>query len=151
MGLGGLPAIASSQSVAPAGGRRGAARYRRPVTTEPLHHLALADDWAGAVLAGEYTRSTIGRSLAEEGFIHMSRGRQVRATADRFYRGRTDVVLLTVDPDRLGAAVVDEAVGDDRFPHLYGPMPVSAVIDVRPLACRHDGTLALPAGLEPEG
>ena len=48
-----------------------------------------------------------------------------------FYADLDDLVLLTIDPD--GLDVRDERVGDDVFPHIYGPLPIKAVIDVRPL------------------
>ncbi|MGW6764066.1 DUF952 domain-containing protein, partial [Streptomyces globisporus] len=40
-----------------------------------------------------------------------------------------------VDPDRLADPVRFEAMkpGGEKFPHLYGPLPVSAVVEVRRL------------------
>ncbi len=109
-----------------------------------LYHLTLASDWDAAVAAGTYTGSTLGRTLAEEGFIHLSRHEQVAGTADRFYRGRHDVVLVTLDPCRLGAPVVEDPVGDDRYPHLYGPLDPAAALEVTPLPLGPDGILVLP-------
>ena len=103
-------------------------------------HLALAGEWDEAVArGGPYDRSTIGRSLADEGFIHCSFEHQVAATAERFYAGRDDVVVLHVDPDRLDHEVrVEDLVGSgEAFPHLYGPLPVEAVVAVHSL---HVGT-----------
>jgi uncharacterized protein (DUF952 family) len=48
----------------------------------------------------------------------------------------TDLVLLELDPERLGAPVVIES----RFPHLYGEIDVLAVELVRPYRPRLDGT-----------
>jgi glutathione S-transferase len=99
----------------------------------PLYHLALAEDWAAAAPSGSYRVSTLGRSLDEVGFIHCSFAHQVQQTFDRFYRGRDDVVLLEIDPSRLGVPVVVEALdGDEAFPHLYGPLDVDAVVRVTP-------------------
>jgi uncharacterized protein (DUF952 family) len=58
--------------------------------------------------------------------------------------GRTDLVLLHVDPRRLGSPVRWEpgVVTDPEsmlFPHLYGPLPVAAVIDARPYPPGPDG------------
>ena len=62
--------------------------YRGP----ELFHIAMPDDWAAAQRTGQYTASTRGRTLAEEGYIHCSFAEQVTATAARFYgdveRGR---------------------------------------------------------------
>jgi anti-anti-sigma factor len=108
----------------------------RIIEATSLYHLALPADWAAAQQAGEYTTSTRGRSLAEEGFIHCSFARQVAATAARFYADVDDVVVLRIDPSRLGdAAVVVEDLFDagEAFPHIYGPIPVAAVVGVRRL------------------
>jgi len=122
-------------------------RPRRPRggPPSPLFHLALRDDWqAASANGGAYERSTIGRSLLDEGFIHCSFADQVQATADRYYGGRDDVVLLTIDRARLAAPVRVEAVpGGERFPHLYGPLPVDAVSRVVPVPIGSDGRLDL--------
>jgi glutathione S-transferase len=100
-----------------------------------LFHIALADDWAAAQSTGEYTASTRGRTLAEEGFIHCSFADQVDATATRFYADVDDAILLRIDPSRLTSRVeVEDLDGTgERFPHVYGPIPVTAVVDVQPL------------------
>lgn len=115
----------------------------------PLFHLALADAWRAAGARGTYDRSTIDRSLAEEGFIHCSSAAQVQATADRYYRGRDDVVLLTIDPDRLDAEVRVEASPStgEEYPHVYGPIPVEAVVSAVPVPRRDDGRLDVVAVL----
>jgi uncharacterized protein (DUF952 family) len=92
-----------------------------------IFHLALPDEWAAAHEAGEYRRSTLGRSLEDEGFVHCSYAAQVRDTYDAFYVGRGEVALLTIDPARLGGAEVREEGG---FPHVYGPIPLAAVVQV---------------------
>jgi uncharacterized protein (DUF952 family) len=109
-----------------------------------LFHLALAGDWTPTrASGGPYRRSTIGRSLEEEGFVHCSFAGQVAGVADRFYRGRDDVVLLEIDPARLGAEVrVEDLVGaGERFPHVYGPVPVAAVVRATPVPRGPDGRL----------
>jgi uncharacterized protein (DUF952 family) len=99
---------------------------------------------SGPEAAGTYERSTIDTSLEEEGFIHCSFPEQVQATADRYYRGRDDIVLLRIDPDRLGVeVVVEEARSGERFPHVYGPIPVDAVTSAQPVPMGPDGRLDL--------
>ncbi|MBC2934097.1 DUF952 domain-containing protein [Nocardioides sp. zg-1228] len=100
-----------------------------------MFHIATAADWRRALATGTYTTSTLGRSLEEEGFIHASRRDQVQGVFDRYYRDvREHLVLLTIDPARLTAADVRvEPVGDDTYPHVYGPLDRRAVVDVVPL------------------
>lgn len=112
------------------------------VVPEPLFHLALSPDWEAAQRSGgPYEVSTIGRTLAQVGFIHCSFTDQVRATAERFYAGRDDVVLLEIDPVAVAPILrIESAVGGregegghvDQFPHLYGPLPLDAVISAEP-------------------
>lgn len=109
---------------------------------ERLFHIARQTDWKRARRDGAYRVSTLGKDLATEGFIHLSFAHQVKAVADRFYRGMADLVLLELDPDRLGAPVrLEQAPGtEEEFPHLYGAIAPSAVVAVRPYRPRSDGT-----------
>lgn len=98
--------------------------------SDPIFHLALPDDWARAFVSGQYEMSTRGRTLAEEGFIHASTWEQVEPTANRFYADVDQLVLLTIDMTRLDAEVRWEPPTpgvDELFPHIYGPLPISAV------------------------
>ena len=101
-----------------------------------IYHAALPADWAAAQRSGTYTTSTRGRSLAEEGFIHASYEHQVADVLDRYYADVDELVLLVIDPDAIGAPVVDESPtgnpADERFPHIYGPIPLSAIVESRP-------------------
>lgn len=105
---------------------------------ERIFHIATAADWRRTLDTGSYTTSTVGRSLEEEGFIHASRREQVQGVFDRYYRGLGEpLVLLTIDTTRLtDAEVVVEPVGDDTYPHVYGPIDRRAVVDVTPLSSR---------------
>jgi uncharacterized protein (DUF952 family) len=98
-----------------------------------IFHIAERRDWEAARdSGGPYEISTRGQTLADVGFIHASRDEeQVRTVQRAFYADLDDLVLLTIDPE--GLDVRDETVGDGVFPHIYGPLPIKAVIDVRPL------------------
>jgi uncharacterized protein (DUF952 family) len=101
-----------------------------------LFHAALPVDWAAALAIGRYEMSTRGRTLADEGFIHASYENQVERVVNAFYADLDELVLLEIDRDGLDVDVVDEAAtgdpADEHFPHLYGPLAVSAVVDARP-------------------
>jgi uncharacterized protein (DUF952 family) len=101
-----------------------------------IFHIATLADWEAAVRSGSYTTSTRGRTLSQEGFIHASRADQWQGVREAFYADVTEpLVLLEIDPDRLDVRVVEEAVPDSgqTFPHIYGPLPASAVVSVRRL------------------
>jgi glutathione S-transferase len=96
----------------------------------PLYHLALPTDWSAAFASGEYRTSTRGMTLDDVGFIHCSRRPQLEGTANRFYADVDQLVVLTIDPDRVPAAIVEEPPedgSDELFPHIYGPLPIDAV------------------------
>ena len=99
-------------------------------------HITYRADWAAARNGETYEAP----SLADEGFIHCSTPSQVVSTANRYYAGRDDLVLLRIDPDRLTAEVRYENTvgGDELFPHVYGPVDRAAVIDARPWSPRDE-------------
>ncbi len=99
-----------------------------------IYHIATAADWRAARASGAYTTSTRGRTLAEEGFIHASRREQVGSVFKRVYAGSAEpLVLLVIDPARLAAPVREEPVGEETYPHIYGPLDPAAVVGVVPL------------------
>ncbi len=99
-----------------------------------IYHLALAGEWRQAKAAGVYERSTRGQSLQDVGFIHASGAEQVEATYGRFYADAGEVLLLTIDPDRLTAPLRWEPAPDtgECFPHIHGPLPLEAVLAAEP-------------------
>jgi uncharacterized protein (DUF952 family) len=98
-----------------------------------IYHIATLADWKQAQASGTYTTSTLGRSLAEEGFIHAARHDQVPLVRDRYYADVDEpLVVLEIDTALLVSEVRDERVGDEVYPHIYGPVPTSAVVAWRP-------------------
>lgn len=95
-----------------------------------VFHLALPEEWAAAQAAGEYTMSTRGVTLEQQGFIHCSGPHQVEPVRRAFYADLDDLVLLTIDTDRLTSPWRYDAVGDQEFPHIYGPLNLDAVVEV---------------------
>ena len=86
---------------------------------------------------------------ARDGFIHLSSVTQVRETAARHYPGVANLMLLAVDADAVsGVLRWEPARGGELFPHLYGELPLTAVIWVKPLPLGDDGRHLFPE-LEP--
>lgn len=110
-----------------------------------LLHMTTRNSWDEALATGRYAAP----SLAVEGFIHLSTPEQVHLPATYLFRGRADIVLLYVDPDRLDATVLwepgDPADPDGmRFPHLYGDLPTAAVRAVEAYRPNPDGSFGTP-------
>jgi uncharacterized protein (DUF952 family) len=105
-----------------------------------LFHIVAARDWQAACELGSYAPG----SLAAQGFVHFSFAHQVEATANRFYAEQDDLIVIEVDPTRLGAAVVlEDLAGEGQdFPHVYAPIPVSAVLGHSELRRGPDGSYA---------
>jgi uncharacterized protein (DUF952 family) len=113
-----------------------------------IYHIATRDDWEQARARGEYTRSTAGSTLAEEGFIHASQASQVTRTANKFYRDVPgELLVLVIDTGRLRSELRYEPVpgAELPFPHIYGPLNVDAVVETRPLEAGPDGRFAFAA------
>jgi glutathione S-transferase len=101
-----------------------------------IQHIALAETWADAQLAGTYTVSTLGLELADVGFIHCSRPEQLEDVFEHFYADVTEpLLLLTIDTDLLTSPwQLDDVPGEAlSFPHIYGPLNTSAVVSAEPL------------------
>lgn len=110
-------------------------------------HFCPRAQWEAALAAGTYTADT----LLTQGFIHCSTPGQVAVPATALARGRTDIVLLEIDEERLTRPVVWEQgdppdPGGMLFPHVYEPIPVVAVVAVVDYPPEADGTFARPAG-----
>ena len=85
-----------------------------------------------------------------DGFIHLSAGHQVAGTLAKYFAGQRDLVLLAVDPERLGAGLRwEKSRGGELFPHLYGPLDLDHVISIEALVLQEDGTHRLPEGVAP--
>ena len=91
-------------------------------------HIASPSALAEARTSGLYRAD----SLADEVFIHFSRWDQLADTAERYYAGVPDLVVLVVDPSGLPFRV------ENGFPHLYAELPVSAITEVLTLQAALD-------------
>lgn len=109
-----------------------------------IYHIVSKTDWQNAEHAEFYR----GDTLDTEGFIHCSALSQVIDTANFIFQGRSDLLILSIDPNKLSAEVKYEDAGDGRlFPHIYGPMETAAVQAVTVFPCKADGMFELPKEL----
>lgn len=112
------------------------------MTATRIFHICRAEEWAAAEAAGRYEGSSQDRV---DGFIHFSTAEQVKESAARHRAGQSDLVLLTVETARLGDALRWEPSRRGLlFPHLYGPLPLAAVLNVRPLPLGAEGRHVFP-------
>ena len=105
--------------------------------TQVILHLAKLEDWSEAVLLGHYSISTRDKTLDEVGFIHCSTAEQLAAVASFVYKDyRGELVILEMDLEKLessGVKVLFEDGGNgELYPHIYGPLSVQLVLNVKP-------------------
>jgi len=102
-------------------------------------------EWQAAEAAGVYAGSS---QDTADGFIHFSAADQVVVSAAKHRAGHDGLVLLSVDAEALGDALKWEASRDGAlFPHLYGPLPLAAVVRVDDLALGPDGRHVFPTDI----
>lgn len=110
-----------------------------------IYHITSFEEWRQAQSVEEYRPS----SFAAEGFIHCSYRTQLLPVANRLFRGRDNLVILAIAPKSVTSKIVEENLegGRELFPHLYGSLPVAAVLEVIAFPCNSDGSFVLPAEL----
>ncbi len=96
-----------------------------------IYHVTTAKEWETSKVKGEYEAA----SLAPEGFIHCSEERQVAGVLQRYFKGKENLVKLTIDTDQLKHRwQYDLAPSlNEQFPHIYGPINTDAVVKEEPI------------------
>ena len=94
-----------------------------------IYHVTTKKEWEAAKAAGFYKAA----SLSAEGFIHCSLEIQVQGVVERYFAGKKDLVKLVIDSDKLTSKLIHEWSPStaDTFPHIYGPINLDAVIEVK--------------------
>ena len=108
-----------------------------------IYKICSANIWQQAETAGFFAGAEI--DLAD-GYIHFSSAAQVAETARLHFASQSDLVLVEVDSTAV-EIVWEQSRGGQLFPHLYNPLPLSAVVSTWPLAVAADGTHQLPQHL----
>lgn len=110
-----------------------------------IYKIASAALWAEAERQGVLSGAPVD---LQDGFIHFSTAAQAPETAARHFAGQQGLVLVAVDATALGPALKWEpSRGGALFPHLYGPLPLSAVRWTAPLPIGADGAHAFPEAM----
>lgn len=111
-----------------------------------IYKIVAESLWRDALAEGVFRGAPVDRA---DGFIHFSTASQVAETAARHFAGQAGLLLVAVDEDALGDALVYEpSRGGALFPHLYGALDPAAIAWSHPLPLGADGLHAFPDGLE---
>jgi uncharacterized protein (DUF952 family) len=111
-----------------------------------IYRIAESSDWLDARQTGSFASA----DLAAEGFIHLSELHQVLRTANKYYRGKTGLVLLEIDEARLQEKLVREDLTGNGsiFPHSYVPIPLHAIVRFSDFAEAVGGGFTFPAEVD---
>jgi uncharacterized protein (DUF952 family) len=115
-----------------------------------IFHITTQKEWEIAKANGMYAAP----SLENEGFIHCSKKEQILETANNYFRGHQDLMLLCIAPEKLQASLkYEDPMGKHSsndfglFPHVYGPINLPAVSNAVLFPCDREGKFMLPEAL----
>jgi len=113
--------------------------------TRLVHKVLRRSEWTAAQASGVFTGSP---ADAHDGFIHLSAAHQVRGVCERHFAGEHDLVFLTIEADRLGAALKWETSHKgEAYPHLYGTLALALVRSVAEIRRGDDDRLIFPSDI----
>jgi uncharacterized protein (DUF952 family) len=92
-----------------------------------IYHVTSKQEWKAAQVKGSYEAA----SLATEGFIHCSKASQVQGVLERYFKGKTNLVKLVIDTNKLTHQLKYELAPsiNEEFPHIFGSINLDAIID----------------------
>lgn len=93
-----------------------------------IYHICSETSWKAQLSSPLYTDP----SLQSEGFIHCSMKEQLEATLQRYFADAKDLVILEILPTAVADILRLEPAphSQERFPHIYGPIPKSAILQI---------------------
>ncbi|OYP37983.1 DUF952 domain-containing protein [Rhodopirellula sp. MGV] len=107
-----------------------------------IYKIVPTSEWETAEQGGAFSGCGID---IDDGFIHLSAAPQVAGTLNRYFAGQTGLLLVSVDTQALGKTLRWEPSRDgELFPHVYGEIPMAAVVAVHPLTVDEAGNHELP-------
>ncbi len=95
----------------------------KPLDENSIYKVFTLNEWEVLKAQG----NTLGSPDDErDGYIHLSLASQVKTTLDKHFADQDDLVLVTVQAQRLGSQLKWERSREDElFPHLYAQLPLS--------------------------
>ncbi|MDQ3130136.1 MAG: DUF952 domain-containing protein [Acidobacteriota bacterium] len=92
-----------------------------------IYHIVTPEVWENYKDEYEYEAE----SLQTEGFIHCSYRNQLESVLERYYKNARSVFILHINPHLLIAGFIAEpSTGGEIYPHIYGVINRSAIVDV---------------------
>ena len=112
------------------------------IIVQMILHITTRSQWEKAISLGIYCDS----SLEDEGFIHCSTQKQILRSANEYYHGQSDLLLLCISASKVEAPIVyeDSYKKGEFFPHIYGTLNLDAVIHAFDFPPNRDGSFSLP-------
>jgi len=89
------------------------------------YKVLTADQWAQFERDGVFDGAPIDRA---DGYIHLSTADQLKETITKHFAGQTGLVTLEMDLAQLPDVRWEPSRGGQLFPHVYGALPISAVM-----------------------
>lgn len=104
--------------------------------------IVVPGEWKAAMEKGTYYGSADDK---RDGFIHLSTAGQLAGTLDRHFANATELTLVALDADALGAVLKWEPSREGQnFPHLYSALELSKVLWTSLIMAKAPGIFALP-------
>lgn len=126
--------------------------HRHPLTQQHgekdtiVYKILARSDWEEAAVSGFFAGS---QDDKRDGFIHLSTSSQLAGTAEKFFKGKAHLLLVSFKAEDLGEKLVWEpSRGGALFPHLYADLPADKALSVFALGLDEKGIPMIPRGLE---
>ena len=88
--------------------------------------ILTAEQWAQFEADGVFTGAPVDHA---DGYIHLSTADQLQGTLDKYFEGQSNLVIAEINLVMLNSSLKwEEARGGALFPHIYGDLPMAAVI-----------------------
>lgn len=99
------------------------------MTSATAYKVLTAQQWA------DFERERVFRGAPvdiADGYIHLSTAEQLEATIAKYFADQPGLMIAEIDLSCLDGAVRWEpARGGDLFPHIYGELPIHAVVSLQ--------------------